>query len=371
MDTYVPLHGNFELRPLGVAMGNIVSVKHTYIKTPLVGRRQPMTSLPARPQYKGRRENTAFSSSSSLTGLFEACILVRVQFSIIMASTSKAFKKCVDPCPRYLTPDDTNAIFAFLFGQGARTRCPWGEICVHCEFVSMKKLPSRLSLFSRKERQPSASHDSGPTATEANEIVGFAVGYGRWVREGPPPFRTRRPRTRVSCWNVTMRSFWHHQIQRLVLCWVMPSKSRRCLREKKLRLNPLNPPALHMTSYWRLWSIKINLSGHKPPARASLPFFLNLHVGLRRSGKSNFSRIHSSSILVMLTLGDVWKWLWGDAPCARVDSQLPVGETSSLKAPSESGLNGRAYAAAGQTVASLHTMDGASGVPDWSAERPG
>ncbi len=31
----------------------------------------------------------------------------------------------------------------------------------------MKKLRSRLSLFSRKEGQPSASRDSGPTATEA------------------------------------------------------------------------------------------------------------------------------------------------------------------------------------------------------------
>ncbi len=92
--------------------------------------------------------------------------------------------------------------------------------------------------------------------TEANEIVGFAVGYGRWVREGPPPFRARRPRTRVSCGIVTMRSFWHNQIQRLVLCWVMPRKSRRCLRVRNLRLNPLNPPTLHMTSFWRLWTIK-------------------------------------------------------------------------------------------------------------------
>ncbi len=55
-----------------------------------------------------------------------------------MASTSKAFKKCVDPCPRYFTPDDTNTIFASLFGQGARG-CPLGEICVHCEFFSMRK----------------------------------------------------------------------------------------------------------------------------------------------------------------------------------------------------------------------------------------
>ncbi len=57
--TYVitfPFRGNFELRPLGVAMGNVVSVTRVWsihTKTPLVGRRQPMTSLPARPQYKG------------------------------------------------------------------------------------------------------------------------------------------------------------------------------------------------------------------------------------------------------------------------------------------------------------------------------
>ncbi len=70
--TAVPLHGNFELRPLGVAMGNAISVTcvwSIHIKTPPVGRRQPMTSLPARPQYKGRRENTS-STSFVLTDCF-------------------------------------------------------------------------------------------------------------------------------------------------------------------------------------------------------------------------------------------------------------------------------------------------------------
>ncbi len=38
---------------------------------------------------------------------------------------------------------------------------------MHCERFSMKKLRSRLSLFSRKEGQPSASCNSGPTVTEA------------------------------------------------------------------------------------------------------------------------------------------------------------------------------------------------------------
>ncbi len=34
-----------------------------------------------------------------------------------MASTSKAFKKCVDPCPRYLTPDDTHDCCVFCLGE--------------------------------------------------------------------------------------------------------------------------------------------------------------------------------------------------------------------------------------------------------------
>ncbi len=48
--TMVPRVGNETLRPLGVATGNALSVtrsEDTYVKTPPVGRRQPMTSLPA------------------------------------------------------------------------------------------------------------------------------------------------------------------------------------------------------------------------------------------------------------------------------------------------------------------------------------
>ncbi len=48
--TMVPWVGNETLRPLGVATENALSVtwsEDTYVKTPPVGRRQPMTSLPA------------------------------------------------------------------------------------------------------------------------------------------------------------------------------------------------------------------------------------------------------------------------------------------------------------------------------------
>ncbi len=49
-------------------------------------------------------------------------------------------------------------------------------------------------------------------------------------------------------------SFVFHLETWLVLCWVMPRKSRICLRVRMLKLNPLNPPALHMKSCWRLWN---------------------------------------------------------------------------------------------------------------------
>ncbi len=84
-----------------------------------------------------------------------------------MASTSKAFKKCVDPCPRYLTPNDTHDCCVFRLGEEHARDVFEGAVCVHCELFSMRKLRSRLSLFSRKEGQPSASRDSVPTAAEA------------------------------------------------------------------------------------------------------------------------------------------------------------------------------------------------------------
>ncbi len=176
-----------------------------------------------------------------------------------MASTSKAFKiVCGSVSSLFDTRWHKHNLCIFIWARSMHVMSLRGNLRALWVCFYEKALLSSVPLF--EEREAAVCFPRFGTnrcrGTEANEIVGFAVGYGRWVREGPPPFRARRPRTSVSCWNVTMRSFWHHQIQRLVLCWVMPSKSRRCLRAKKLRLNPLNPPALHMTSYWRLWSIK-------------------------------------------------------------------------------------------------------------------
>ncbi len=93
-----------------------------------------------------------------------------------MARTSKAFKKCVDPCPRYLTPDDTHNLCVFCLGKEHARDVLEGKICMHCELFSMKKLHYPLSLFSRKFPRFGTHRCRG---TEANEIMGFAVGSGR------------------------------------------------------------------------------------------------------------------------------------------------------------------------------------------------
>ncbi len=107
------------------------------------------------------------------------------------------------------------------------------------------------------------------------------------------------------------------------------------MRARKLRLNPLNPPALRMTSYWRLWSVK-NLSGHKPPARVSLPFLPDPHAEVEKEWKKPFSHIHR---LQHTSYADIEgmreNGYEGMPPVEETIASYPyVGETSSLKAPS-------------------------------------
>ncbi len=175
------------------------------------------------PQYKCRRENTSSAFSSSLTGLFEACRvnLVRVQFSnSTMASTSKAFRKCVDPCPRYLTPDDAHDCCVFCLGmehardvlEGGGFACIvsgslWGSSALACPSFRGKRGSRLLPAI----QDPPLPRHGG----EWNRGVRSWMWPISW--KGDRPLFARRPRTRVSCWIVMMRSFWHHQMQQLVL----------------------------------------------------------------------------------------------------------------------------------------------------------
>ncbi len=103
-----------------------------------------------------------------------------------MASTIKAFRKCVDPCPRLFDTRWHTRLLRLLFGYGARTRCPWGGgLCALWAALYEEAPLSPVLLF--EERGAAVCFPRFKThrcrGTEENEIVGFAGGSSRWVRE--------------------------------------------------------------------------------------------------------------------------------------------------------------------------------------------
>ncbi len=109
------------------------------------------------------------------------------------------------------------------------------------------------------------------------------------------------------------------------------------------------------------------LSGHKPPAQVSLQFLPDLHTEVEREWKKPFSsRIHRFQHTSYANIARMRESGYERMPPVEetLASYLSMGDTASLKVPSlpfkplqdTSRLNGRAYAAAGQAVASLHTM---------------
>ncbi len=46
---------------------------------------------------------------------------------------ARRLRLCVDPCPRYLTPDDTHNLCVFCLGKEHARDVLEGKICVHCE----------------------------------------------------------------------------------------------------------------------------------------------------------------------------------------------------------------------------------------------
>ncbi len=109
------------------------------------------------------------------------------------------------------------------------------------------------------------------------------------------------------------------------------------------------------------------LSGHNPPAQVSLPFLPDLHTEVEKEWKKQFSsRIHRFQHTSYANIVGMRESGYERMPSIEetLASYLSMGETSSLKVPSlpskplqdTSRLNGKEYAAAGQVVASLHTM---------------
>lgn len=90
-----------------------------------------------------------------------------VPFSLCQKMSAKSFRKCADPCPRFLTPEDTQNLCVSCLGEEHARSVLEGAACANCERFPMKTLRSRLALFSRGEVPSPLPGGSGPARAEA------------------------------------------------------------------------------------------------------------------------------------------------------------------------------------------------------------
>ncbi len=200
-----------------------------------------------------------------------------------MASTSKAFEiVCGSVSSLFDTRWHTRSL-RLLFGRRARTWCLWGG-----NLRSLWELRSRLSLFSRKEGQPSASRDSIPTAAEARRRLksrGSQLDMADELEKDRPFSRASAENESelLDCDDAIFLTSSDSAVSALL---GYAQEEQEMFEGEEVEVRKF----LHCIwmSFWRLWIIKINLSGHKSPARASLPFFINLDVEVEKEWKKLF-----------------------------------------------------------------------------------
>ncbi len=308
-----------------------------------------------------------------------------------MASTSKAFRKCVDPCLRYLTPDDTHDYYVFCLGEEHARDVLEGAICVHCELFSMRKLCSRLSLFSSKEGQPPASRDLRPSVAEAR---GRMKSWGSQVdladeleRELSLSHESAGNEGEPLDYDDVISLTSSDPASSALLGYTPDEQEMAEGEEEETESSQISCPAYEellevmeratarLDLPWERTKMAVPqgrlderyLSGHKRPAQVSLPFLPELHSEVEKEWKKTFSsRIQRFQHTSYANIERMRESGYEKIPPVEetLASYLSMGKTASLKFPSlpskplqdTSRLNGKAYAAAGQAVASLHTM---------------
>ncbi|KAL0152362.1 hypothetical protein M9458_052087 [Cirrhinus mrigala] len=308
-----------------------------------------------------------------------------------MASTSKAFRKCADPCPRYLTPDDTHDLCVFCLGEEHARDVLEGAVCVHCELFPMRKLHSRLSLFLREEGQPPVPRGSGPSAAEARRkmsLWGSQVDLADELKKGLSLSRASVAGKDELLADDDVVSLTSSDPAASAL--LGPSQEEQEMLEGEEA--EAEPSLISCPAYEELLEVMERatvrldlpwerarevaprgrlderyLSDHNLPAQVSLSFLPDLQTEIEKVWKRPFSsRIHNFPHSNYANIEGMREHGYQKMPPVEetLASYLSVGKASSLKTPSlpsiplqvTSRLNGREYAAAGQAVGALRTM---------------
>ncbi len=296
----------------------------------------------------------------------------------------------MDPCPRYLTPDDTHDRCVFCLGIEHARDVFEGAVCVHCERLPMRTLRSRLSLFSRKEGQPSASRDSSPTAAEARRRMkswgSQADLADEFERELSLSHESAKNESEPLDYDDVISLTSSDPAASALLGYAQEEQEMSESENVETELSQDSCPAYEelldvmeratarLDLPWERTKMAAPrgrlderfLPGHKTSAQVNLPFLPDLHTEVEKEWKKPFSaRIHKFQRNSYANIAGMRENGYERMPPVEetLASYLSMGETPSegsllaIQAPSGYiSLEWQGVPAAGQAVASLHTM---------------
>ncbi len=343
---------------------------------------------------KGRRHTTEsafllFSKRSvSLCVLFG--VVCHKQY-IVMASGQ--FKRCVHPCPRFLTGGDTHQLCVHCLGvQHARAALE-GAACADCEALPIRVLRSRLAVFN-EAGQVRAPRGLGPASAEAARRLkswGSQMDLSGGLETAAAHSQSSSGSSDVLTPRVEARIAASSAREEDPMFELSDSEELDVLSFEAGEIAGSSPP--HSPTFEELVDVlsravaKLNinwpqekqevqvksklderfLQHRSQPQRRGLPFFPDLHNELCKSWNKPYSaRLSNPPVLDYSNILGACEYGYGTMP--RVEealaSYLSPDVASSLKAPVlptkpcrvTSSLVGRAYMAAGRAGACLHTM---------------
>lgn len=309
-------------------------------------------------------------------------------FLFVRSEYEQQFKLCVPPFPRYITDRDTHALCVMCLGVQHAQSALEGPGCAHCERLPACTLRSRLALFEEGGRAR-VPRGSGPASAEAERRL-HSWGSQLDLAEGlesvslpssaasilssdagaVPPAQGGDPMLRLSDSDDAdvlsieagdMGNFDDappvcpvyeelvtavtHAVAQLGLDWPaeLPSDRPHSRLDERYLKQPVQPP------------------------KRCLPFFTDLHDELSRSWRHPYSaRVFPPHWNIYSNISGARDNGYGRMPEVEqtLASYLSPVSASSLKAPTlptkpcrvTSSLVGKAYTAAGQAGACLHTI---------------
>ncbi len=309
-------------------------------------------------------------------------------------SDKQRFRLCVPPCLRFIMGGDTHSLCVACLGEEHARSALEGADCPHCVRLSMRTLRSRRALF-EEGALSSVPRGLGPASAEAERRLkswGSQADLAERMEMGTSFYSSSPARYSAHSLGTEARSETVFSAPREGSAFVLSSSEEgddaSTDRDESVDLPPQSVLFEELLEVVTRAVAKLNIDWptekdkqERPksklderflhpkslPPRRGLPFFPDLHTEVSRSWDKPYSaRLFSPNVSHYSNVVGLNERGYGKIP--RVEDTLAgylsPGGVSSLKAPvlptkplwTSSALVGKAYTAAGQAGACLHTM---------------